>query len=295
MIIANLLGGLGNQMFQYACARALTLDFGLPLKFRTDILQKYNFHNELEIKRVFGLKIDLASDKELRSSIGWARSTPAIRQVLCKQSFQWLAGQRFLGESKFSDWHKVRERSRQGAYLHGYWQSERYFVDHLDSLRADFKFRENLQGANLRIAIAIRERPAISVHIRRGDYVSNPKAHAVHGTCSPEYYFKAIEIMLQRCPKARLFGFSDDPSWVSQALLPRYPEMVLVDHNNGVNSYIDMQLMSMCCHHIIANSSFSWWGAWLNARPGRMVIAPAFWFADGRDTEDLIPDTWDKI
>ncbi len=192
-------------------------------------------------------------------------------------------------------WPALRERARQGGYLQGYWQSERYFAGHAERIRSDFAFRHDMSGANLDVAHAIGQRTAISVHVRRGDYISNAKTLAVHGTCSPDYYHAAIDTLLQRCPGARLFAFSDDPQWVSQMLLPRYPDLVLVDHNKGLDSYNDMRLMSMCRHHIIANSSFSWWGAWLNPIQDKMVIAPSRWFANGTDTQDLIPEGWERM
>jgi hypothetical protein len=295
VIIANLVGGLGNQMFQYACARSLALDLDMPLRFSVDMFGSYNAHNGFELERVFGLKLKFSSDKDLGELIGWARKKPAIRHLLSKRSFRWLAGHHFLGESDLSCWPKQKVLALHGGYLHGYWQSERYFQGHTTRIRSDFRFREELQGVNRRIALAISQSPSISVHIRRGDYVSNPKALAVHGICSPDYYHKAIKTMLHRYPNAQLFAFSDDPSWVAQVLKPYYPQLVLVDCNKGTNSHNDMRLMSMCDHHIIANSSFSWWGGWLNAKPGKVVIAPSRWFADGRNTQDLIPEAWEKI
>jgi len=295
MIICNLVGGLGNQMFQYACARALSLNLNAPLKFTTDTFDTYNAHNGFELESVFGLRLEIASYQDLARLVGWGRSLPVVRRALAKRPYSWLAGRRFLGESHFMYWPAFYERLRQGGYLHGYWQSERHFSGQAARIRTDFSFKEDLQGANLQMAHAILQGPAISIHIRRGDYVSNPKTLSVHGICPPDYYHMAIGTLLQRCPGARLFAFSDDPQWVSQVLQPRYPGLVLVDHNKGMDSYNDMRLMSMCHHHIIANSSFSWWGAWLNPRPDKMVIAPARWFADGRDTRDLIPEGWERI
>jgi hypothetical protein len=117
----------------------------------------------------------------------------------------------------------------------------------------------------------------------------------MHGTCTPDYYFKAIDFLRQRLPEARFFVFSDDPQWVVEVLASRYPSLVLVDHNRAQDSYNDMRLMSLCRHHIIANSTFSWWGAWLNPDPGKIVIAPCNWFANGTDSTDLIPDTYIRL
>ncbi len=295
MIISNLVGGLGNQMFQYACARSLSLELDVPLKFSTDTFGVHNAHNGFELARVFSLKLEIASGEDLTRLIGWGRSLPLVRRALVKWPFSLVAGRRFLGEPHFRYWPGLRQHARQGGYLQGYWQSERYFACHAGHIRSDFTFGDDLRGANLQLAHSIGQRTAISVHVRRGDYVSNAKTLAVHGTCSLDYYQAAIDTLLQRCPGALLVAFSDDPHWVSQFLQPRYPGMVLVDHNKGVESYNDMRLMSMCQHHVIANSSFSWWGAWLNPSPDKVVIAPARWFADGRDSRGLIPDSWETM
>lgn len=295
MIVSNLVGGLGNQMFQYACACALALDLDMPLRFKVDGFGAYGAHNGLELERVFRIKLETAESKEFSNLVGWGRQSPAVRRVLGKRAFSWLRGTRFLAEPGFDFWPALRERARFGAYLHGYWQSERYFERRAERIRADFRFSECLRGRNVGLAERIRSSASISVHIRRGDYLSNPKALSVHGVCTLEYYRSAIDALLRVCPEACVFAFSDDPQWVSQALMPHYPDLVLVDHNKGTESYIDMRLMSMCRHHVVANSSFSWWGAWLNPNPNKMVIAPARWFADGRSAQDLVPDSWIRM
>jgi hypothetical protein len=295
MIISNLVGGLGNQMFQYACARSISLEYNFPLKFSIDTFGAYNSHNGYELADVFDLNLEIANSEDFSKIIGFWRSNPAIRRALSKKQFSWLASRRFLSEPHFNFWPDLRERAQYGCYLHGYWQSERYFVDSNRYIRNDFTFRRNLNGANLCISNAISQCIAISIHVRRGDYVSDSKTFATHGTCSPLYYHNAIDTLLQRCPGAKLFAFSDDPHWVSQVLRPRYPDMILVDHNKGSESHNDMRLMSMCRHHVIANSSFSWWGAWLNPNPDKIVIAPARWFADGRDSDDVIPESWERM
>lgn len=282
-------------MFQYACARSLALKHDLPLKFRSDSLNLYRSHNGLEIDHVFGLDLPMASDEELGQLIGWSRKPPFIRRVFGNRRLSWLAGNRFLSEPGNNYWASLHLHARLGGYLHGNWQSEAYFAGHAERIRSDFTFFQNIHGTNLKIVEAIDRCNSISVHIRRGDYLTNVKSNAVLGTCSSEYYTTAIGSLMRRYPDARLFAFSDDLDWVARILQPKYPNMVIVEHNTGRNSYIDMRLMSLCRHHIIANSTFSWWGAWLNLNPQKTVIAPARWFTDGRDTQDLIPDGWERM
>jgi Glycosyl transferase family 11 len=129
------------------------------------------------------------------------------------------------------------------------------------------------------------------LHIRRGDYVQNPKASAVHGTSTLDYYSEAIQLMIGEVGMPHVFIFSDDIDWVKGNLIIPSPH-TFVCQNIGADSYRDMQLMSLCKHNIIANSSFSWWGAWLNPNPEKIVIAPKQWFVNANNTVDLLPSTW---
>ncbi len=295
MIIANIVGGLGNQMFQYACARALAEDLMLPLKVTQDMFGVYKFHYGPELERVFCLSLDVAQPAELRKMIGMLRISPTVRRALASKVLVPFRCRNFIAEPHYRYWDELRDRARVGGYLQGYWQSELYFLDHSAAIRRDFTFRQPPTGYSAELARVILDTSAVSVHIRRGDYVSNAKTLSWHGICLPEYYFNAIESLRKRVPGARFFAFSDDPRWVADVLLPRYPDLILVDQNKGENSYNDMRLMSLCQHHIIANSSFSWWAAWLNSNPGKIVIAPKQWFANGTDARDLLPLTWEQM
>ena len=138
-------------------------------------------------------------------------------------------------------------------------------------------------------ALIARAATAVSVHVRRGDYVSDPAAQSFHGTCSPEWYAAVMKEMVARVEAPAFFIFSDDPQW-ARSNLPAYEGMHFIDPQSDRRDFEDMHLMSLCCHHIIANSSFSWWGAWLNPSPDKQVIAPARWFNQGHnDTQDLLP------
>lgn len=295
MIICNLSGGLGNQMFQYACAKSVSLKLDLKLKFTTDFLSEYKSHNGLELERVFGIKLDIASCNDLEVLIGRTRTSILIRRLLAKNKFRWLAPSNFLAEPHFEYWPKILERSSNGAYLQGYWQSENYFKDYSGCIRKDFKFKECLSSENLKIVDLMRKQTSIGVHIRRGDYLANQKTLSVHGICSVEYYNSAIEIMLERYPEAYLFFFSDEPEWVVDNFKSYQNNVIVIDNNKGLSSYFDMFLMSLCDHNIIANSTFSWWAAWLNSNASKKIIAPSKWFANSTSVRDLFPSGWELI
>jgi len=185
------------------------------------------------------------------------------------------------------------------VYYEGFWQSEQYFSLIENDIRSAFTFRSPLNTQSQKIAgeLAQQQNP-VSVHVRRGDYVTSASANELHGICSIAYYQKAIALIKQKVTNPIFYFFSDDAEWVAKNLIATNDNTVLVQHNQGDDSWQDMALMSKCSHHIIANSSFSWWGAWLNPADEKMVIVPANWFASkagNLDTRDLIPKNWIQI
>jgi hypothetical protein len=173
----------------------------------------------------------------------------------------------------------------------GYWQSEKYFSEFSQQIRRDFSFCKPLSSDNEEFANEINHINAVSLHVRRGDFVNNPTTLATHGLCSLDYYRAAVQYISYRVNQPHFFIFSDDIAWTKENLEIVFP-CHYVDHNQGAESHNDMRLMSLCQHHIIANSSFSWWGAWLNPSKEKIVIAPKRWFAKQIDTRDLLPPSW---
>jgi hypothetical protein len=294
VIISQIIGGLGNQMFQYATGRALALARELSLRLDVSGFEGYGLHQGFELQRVFGCAAPLASDVELRVVLGW-RATPLVRRILARPELAALRGHALVVEPYFHYWPGIRNVPAT-VYLQGYWQSERYFAEVTDAIRADFTFRQPLSAANAAVAEKIGEGgTAVSLHVRRGDYVSNPRTNAAHGLCTLDYYRAAVRYVAERVDAPQFFIFSDDISWAQENLGIDYP-CHYIGHNQGLESYNDMRLMSLCHHHIIANSSFSWWGAWLNPREDKIVVAPARWFANGgRCLDDLYPSGWVQL
>jgi hypothetical protein len=295
VIIVNLIGGLGNQMFQYACGYAIGKDAGFAVKVATDMFNGYALHNGPELSRVFSTSAEVAAPWEVRKLLGRLRARPKIRRWLGHPALRFLRGHHFIVEQPYRFNAELREQASRSLYLQGYWQSQRYFEKYADDVRKEFTFSNALTGRNAELTRQIRQNVSVSLHVRRGDYANCSRTRAVHGLCEPDYYLKALEFMRGNLTSFRLFAFSDDPQWVADTLKPLHPEMLVVDRNTGTRSYNDMRLMSMCRHHIIANSSFSWWGAWLNPDPKKIVIAPRRWFAEAPDTADLVPGSWIRL
>lgn len=290
MIIVNVIGGLGNQMFQYAAGRALAHARGLPLRLDISSFDGYGLHQGFQLPRSFCCEAEIASAADVSGILGW-RAIPAIKRILARPEFTAVRSKAFVVEPHFHFWPGIRSVPGT-AYLHGYWQSEKYFADAADVLRVDFAFRQPMSEVNAAWAERIDRCMAVSLHVRRGDYVSDPKTRAVLGPCSLDYYRSAVRYVAERVGTPEFFVFSDDIAWARDNLDIGFP-CHYIDHNRGMESYNDMRLMSLCRHYILANSSFSWWGAWLNPRADKIVVAPARWFAgEARRVDDLIPQGW---
>lgn len=289
-VISHVIGGLGNQMFQYAAGRALSIKFDASHLLDVGDFAGYRLHQGFELARVFTCPVTLAEPEDVRAVLGW-QSSRLARRILARPELRYFRKHNFIVEPHFHYWPDIND-VQLPHYLTGYWQSEHYFIDVAQIIRADFTFRQPLSGRNLELAKEIETVNAVSLHVRRGDYVSDPKTMATNGICSPSYFEAAICHISAYVDAPHFYVFSDDMEWVRANLnIDEYP-CCYVDHNSGMDSYNDMRLMSLCRHHIIANSSFSWWGAWLNPRDDKIVIAPQRWFANGTNTKDLLPLDW---
>ena len=276
-------------MFQYAVGRALSLERNQPLLLDVSGFAGYGLHHGFELKRVFLDHVQIATEAEVRSILGWQNAV-GIRRVFVRPALAAFRRQGFVVEPHFHYWPGIKNVARD-CYLSGYWQTEKYFLDAAPVIRADFTFKSALTGGNADLAEQISGGNSVSLHVRRGDYASNPKTTATHGLCSLDYYRSAVRYVSERVENPIFFVFSDDLDWVKANLKVDFP-CQYVDHNYGDKSYNDMHLMSLCRHQIIANSSFSWWGAWLNANPDKIVVAPKKWFVNENNTADLLPQGW---
>ena len=292
MVISKLIGGLGNQMFQYAAGRAIALRTGTPLRLDVSGYQTFKLF-PFGLQR-FRVEADIASSEDVDAIHRADR-----RSILARASRRYPRLRRWCRHlvEKERHFHFDADvpRLRGDIYLEGYWQSEKYFADVAPRIRRELVLRNEPEGVNQEMGRRIIETESISVHVRRGDYVSNMEANAVHGTCSLDYYQAAISHIAASCRAPQIFVFSDDPGWARDNLRTEHPT-VFVTHNGPEHSHEDLRLMRLCNHHVIANSSFSWWGAWLSDRPGKRVVAPRQWFrASHLNTADLVPPEWTRL
>ena len=292
MLISQIIGGLGNQMFQYAAVRSLSMVNNVPFRLDISGFENYSLHQGFELDRFFKCHVITATQQDVQNIIKW-QSVPFFQRIFSRSGMSVLRYKRFVVEPYFHYWSEVCFIPKD-SYLVGYWQSEKYFAGVTSQIRADFTFCLPMNKLNEAVATKILAVSAVSLHVRRGDYVSNAKTTATHGLCTLDYYRAAISYISKQIKNPYFFVFSDDIEWVKDNLKIDFPHQY-VAHNQGAESYNDMRLMSLCQHHIIANSSFSWWGAWLNPNEEKIVIAPKRWFASPVNTEDLIPASWVRL
>jgi hypothetical protein len=290
MIIVKLMGGLGNQMFQYAAGKSLAVKNNSELLLDTS---SFDAVTDNITKRKFELSClhvneEMATAQQVQKFEKPSLLTRVINKTRPYYKKSVYYEPHFHFDPNFF-------KASPGTMLVGYWQSEKYFSSISSVIRDNFAIKNKLSAATLNIYEQASGTNSVSIHIRRGDYISNPETKRVHGSCDLEYYEKAIETLIERSGVTHLFIFSDDISWARQNIRSSLTT-VFVDHNGEQQAYEDLYLMSNCKHNIIANSSFSWWGAWLNNNPGKNVIAPKKWFNDfPADTKDLYPSNWITI
>jgi hypothetical protein len=272
-------------MFQYAAGRALANRLECRLQLDTR-------HFDRNKAFPYGL-----GHFAIDAIIGTERTLPPPKSRTLKY-FAWRhlsRRSRFIREKGLS-FNNHLTGQHGNVYLKGYWQSERYFIQCAESIRQNFCFVDTPDVQNTQCLDQIRSTPSIAVHVRRGDYVSQAKTNALHGTCSINYYRSAIAQLIRKLNgEPTVYLFSDDLSWAVENLSLGV-RTVPVGHNGRDSAHEDLRLMAACDHQVISNSTFSWWAAWLNPNPAKIVIAPRPWFADpAAVNRDIIPPQWTQL
>lgn len=263
MKIVHFSSGLGNQVFFHL--------FCLYLQDKYPSQKVYGYYSAKFLRKHNGLELDKVFDIQLPEHNIFSDSVAWLCRKLNAMGIKGLK----VTDNNFSE---------KAVYFDGYYQDKKFFNTNLDKLR--FK-RFVLEKTNKDILCKIQQTQSISIHVRRGDYLQSQFASAYGGICTDEYYRKAIEIIKRKFENPCFFFFSDDLEWVKENL--QIDNAVYVDNNKGANSYLDMYLMSQCKANIIANSSFSYWGAMMNKNIP-MVIYPRKW--NNKKTPDMFPEGW---
>jgi Glycosyl transferase family 11 len=291
MVIVRIKAGLGNQMFQYAVGRSLALQKGTDLVMDNGLYEIDTFR-KFELARFKISGKFLSRPRRMLEEQLQRRKLKPLRSVL--ETIRFPLVPTYIQDLQ-KGFDRRPEESDRDLYLDGFWQSEQYFKSIRDLLLKDFTFKEDPDPENSRMLSCIDSSNAVCVHIRRGDYVSTASGRERHGVCSMDYYCSALDHIRQRTVDPVFFIFSDDPEWVVSDF-PKIESATIVSHNVGRNDIEDMRLMMRCRHFIIANSTFSWWAAWLSRHPGKIVIAPKVWYASPTLSDaDLVPENWVRL
>ncbi|MBD1420246.1 alpha-1,2-fucosyltransferase [Sphingobacterium chuzhouense] len=277
MKIVKFLGGLGNQMFQYGFYLALQKTFK---KVKADLtgFENYTLHNGFELNDIFNIKLNTASEFDLNLYL------PNNRKWKWRKLRRLYRTRRAYTEETMSfGYDRTIFSDKQNRYYWGYWQHIDYINRVSKELREHFRFPQITDTRSEELIHRIQQRESVSLHIRRGDYLIEANQH-LGSICDHNYYEKAIAYIKSKIDAPLFIVFSNDIPWCRETF--KDIDAVFVDWNIGKQSYIDMQLMSLCNHNIIANSSFSWWGAWLNNNPDKIVVSPDKWINETRANTD---------
>jgi Glycosyl transferase family 11 len=296
MITVRLAGGLGNQMFQYAFGRSLSCHLNTSLKLDLNYLAdrpQVAAHTFREFSlNIFEIDVEVANFRK-SSSINHYIANPNV--------MLWKVRKKILGQTlyveKRDSWFDTEVFNLKGdLYFEGNWQNLRYFDGIEDIVKQDFSFKNKLSEDLNRLADEIQNSESICLHVRRGDYVWQPHANKFNGLKGIDYFNSAVSLILQKLNDVRIYVFSDDIAWcVENVKFDRIVRFVEYEYpNRQTHEYF--RLMTLCRHFVIANSTFSWWAAWLSQNPSKIVVAPEKWFEDSTiDTSDLIPESWIRI
>jgi hypothetical protein len=298
VIIIRLLGGLGNQLFQYALGKQLSIIHKKPLKLD---VSDYTATNPDSRK---GVRIYCLKHYDIKAQIAKKEDTAPFQKYFKKNLFsKILRHASGLGEDykrsfiyelpntrQFFHSHILTESLKTVVYLYGFWQSEKYFTSIENIIRKDFVLKDVPNEVNKKMLAEIDSSSAVCIHIRHGDNAT--KIAKKHGVLPLSYYHKAIEDLTKTVKNPYFYVFSDEPEWAKKNLRLDFPS-TFVSHNGDEKNYEDLRLMSHCKHHIIGNSTFSWWGAWLGKKSGQLVYAPNRYFMY-RDIPlwDFYPVSW---
>lgn len=290
-VITRLNGGLGNQLFQYAAG------LSLAARLNADLLVHMKRHRG-EINRpdsllkVFpGLKLKKASFSEITKALGYKYIKFFSYFTGNKSSYNL---KHYYNEPYYHFSNEINLID-DSVYINGHFQSEKYFCENKKLIKNLFIFEKKIEDRHRDISEYFKKNNCISVHIRRGDYLSNPVTNKYHGVLGHEYYQRAIKYILGKVRDPKFIFFSDDAEYIEK-VYGKLQDPVFKRFIYQRSTADDLFLMSKCKHHIIANSTFSWWGAWLSDFPEKVVVAPKVWFAQSHnDTKDLMPESWVRL
>lgn len=290
MIISILQGGLGNQMFQYAYGLACGKNNNRKLML-CFINSAFAIQRDYELS-IFNIKNNIISPEILSSKYNYriGKYSRVLQKIFAQLT---KSPKHIFYQSNLQPFIPNISNSTNLLILDGYWQNENYFKPVHNLIRKQFIFKNFSDKKNLQIKKRIISSNSIFLHVRRTDFLSGTRTKKVHNVIPIDYYQKAVILAQTRIKNLKFFIFSDDIEWVKSNMTYLPGDSEFINHNKGDNSYQDMHLMSLCKSAIIANSSFSWWGAWLGDQK-QVVYAPPKW-TNKIHASDIVPKRWTVV
>ncbi len=288
MIISRLYGGMGNQMFQYAYGRMLSKKHNTTFKiYFDDCGFGWAEHSKHLALNDFNIQAQIATDNDRAEFI--CDSKNKVVRVFHKLK-RMIKGLHYIGDgNKMHIYHHHVLNAPNNSYTDGFWQSEIYFKESSDIIRSDFSVKTPLSEYAKNIEQKIKNSNSISIHVRRGDYLEQANNYVI---CDEHYFYRAFNAIKSEIENPSIFIFSNDTKWAHENLKFDAPTFIV----EGTKAYEDMHLMSCCKHNISSNSTFGWWGAWLNPNKNKKVVIPANWLHNKNfNTDHYLAEGWMKI
>jgi hypothetical protein len=296
MVISKLISGLGNQLFQYAIGRQLSIQKNTTLKLDVSFFENQNLRSYKLNK--YCIKAEVSTNKEIKDFFD-IYNNQSIKAKIYRKSENLMPRRyrKVLREQSIWKYDPDILKASSKVYLDGYWQNFRYYQDLSPLIFEELVVNENYNDKIKKLISEVElNKSSVSLHIRRGDYITDTEANKFMGILPLDYYYKAITHIINNVSNPELYIFSDDLDWAKDNLKTHLP-INLIDIENGTKDYIELDIMSKCRHNIIANSSFSWWGAFLNKNSNKIVIGPKQWVLPENINKniELIFPSWIKI
>ncbi|MFT4599938.1 MAG: hypothetical protein ACI857_000105 [Arenicella sp.] len=290
MIIIKLYGGLGNQLFQWAFGKALSNKQGTNVKFDTSSYLSDDLRN-FELSNLIG-DVQIASDREIKESRKENNPAALLNRKVRSAVLPYYKRDIVCEKTYLFD-EELLEKANPKGYFDGYWQNAHYFESMSPEILKMIRFPSSHNKIFLDLRKEFQRNDITSIHVRRGDYANHPELLKIHGLCSAEYYSKAISIIQEKQPNSTFYVFSDDIDWCKLNLTSS-ADLKYIDGTETM--YEDLELLTLASNNITANSSFSWWGAWLNQNESKTIISPIKWFDQATiDFSEIVPKSWIKI
>lgn len=290
MIVVKLIGGLGNQMFQYAAGFVLAQKYKVSLKmdvqFLLDRIKRYYRHTHRDYAMdVFSISGEIASHDDISKFVYPRRGNKYIYQVLKR-----LYGERSVYKEDSLETDKAFFDIPDNAYLDGYWQNYKYIVGSERCLKKEFVFKDSLPDSHKLIAERMQLKRSVCVVVRRGDYVGHPTLDIIDAA----FYAKAMSFLSSRMEDLLFFVFSDDIGWCKENIGCQGCDIFFVDQKyTGPKAGYYLQLMSLCKHYIVPNSTYAWWGAWLGSYRDKVVVTSGVWYKGQKEERNsILPNEW---